>query len=293
MGKINTAMCSFLSNKGRFADLFNGALFQGRNIIKAEDLKAASEQYPVMDGKTLHRFRDIKMYLNSGEALRILALENQNLEPAERLSGITQNDRLTPVYTLCLYHGEEPWNGPHTLRDMMNFGNDCDNLSHFFADYPMRLFCINEYSDFSCFHTELRELFTALAYRKNKNQLYVSMTGNAAFRKLNSETVRVMSILLNAPVLWKERERYMNINQEEEEEYNMCQALQELFEDAKNAGFGQGIIEGISQGISQGVDLMSLLSQKLFTDNRLEDLKKAVFDPEFREQLLKEYKLKN
>lgn len=228
MGKINTAMCSFLSNKERFADLFNGAL-----------------------NHCLHN-------------------------PAEWLSGITKNDRLAPVYTLCLYHGEEPWDGPHSLRDMIHFGNNSDNLNHFFADYPMRLFCVNEHSVFSCFHAELQEVFTALAFRKSKKKLYTAMTENATFYRLSSETIKVISILLNTPRLWTERNKFMSVNQNDKEEYDMCQAMQELYEDWRN----------------EGIDLMSLLVQKLFTDNRVEDLKKAALNPEFRDNLLKEYSLK-
>ena len=178
MGKMNTAMCSFLSSTNRFADFFNGVLFQGREIIRASDLQAASEQYSETAGTHSQSFRDIKMYLGSGETLRILALENQNSvdytlpyrcmqydameygrqlkelkqyntsrkllrNSAEWLCGITKDDRLAPVYTLCLYHGEDPWDGPLTLKDMMRFDGDREKLQQYFTDYPMRLFCVN------------------------------------------------------------------------------------------------------------------------------------------------------
>lgn len=167
MGKMNTAMCDFLSTKRRFADLFNGVFFKGREVIRPDELQAASEQYAIVDDEISHRFRDIKMYLHTGEALRILAVENQNkidytlpyrcmhydaLEygkqlkelqeynkenqllhtSAEWLSGVTAKDRLAPVYTLCLYHGEESWDGPSSLKDMMDFGDDRDSMSSFF-----------------------------------------------------------------------------------------------------------------------------------------------------------------
>lgn len=147
MGKMNTAMCHFLSNRKRFADLFNGIFFRGEEMLRESDLQRVSEQYTTVGDGLQERCRDIKMYLNTGETLRILALENQNktdytlpyrcmqydsleygkqldelkqynkenhcLKTAEeRLSGVTKSDRLTPVYTVCLYHGEEPWGRP-------------------------------------------------------------------------------------------------------------------------------------------------------------------------------------
>ena len=242
MGKMNIAMCSFLSSTIRFADFFNGVLFQGNEVIRASDLQAASEQYSEPGSVNSEGFRDIKMYLHSGESLRILAVENQNSvdytlpyrcmqydtmeygkqikelkqfntsrkllrNSAEWLCGLTKDDRLAPVYTLCLYHGEDPWDGPLTLRDMMRFDDDRENLRHHFADYPLRLYCVNAQTDFNCFHTELREVFTALNCRKEKTKLFSTIHGNTAYQKLNRETIKVLSILLNTPKLWEERKK--------------------------------------------------------------------------------------
>lgn len=201
MGKINNVMRHYVSNKRRFADLFNGVFFHGKNVIRAEELTEASEQYTELEaedktemvtGERLERIRDIKMYLQSGECLRVLAVENQNFVDysmpfrcmeydsmeyrkqlenlrqknreksdfstvSERLCGLKSTDRLSPVYTLCFYHGEEEWTGPLSLKDMMNFDND-DGMGQFFSDYPMQLFYVNEDTDLSVFHTELREV---------------------------------------------------------------------------------------------------------------------------------------
>lgn len=39
----------------------------------------------------------------------------------ERLWRYRQEDRIAPVYTICLYHGQEKWDGPRRLKDMMDF----------------------------------------------------------------------------------------------------------------------------------------------------------------------------
>lgn len=69
---------------------------------------------------------------------------------------------------------------------------------------------------------------------------------------MDAETLKVMSIILNAPKLWSEREKYISKN-ENREEYNMCQAMRELLADAEATGRKQGISQGLSQGISQGI----------------------------------------
>ena len=227
-------------------------------------------------GKREHieRVRDIKMRLKSGETLTILAIENQNqvdysmpfrcmqydtmeygrqLEQlrkknqeqdnfeswAERCCKIKKNDRLAPVYTLCIYHGEEPWDGSRSLRDMMDFGEDADGMSNYFADYPMRLLCLNEEMDYSVFHTEIRKLFQIMPYRKNKKRLIQLLESSAEYRHMDIEIVETLAVILNDSRIWEDREKYMI--KDKQEEYDMCQAWKELLEDARNEGIQKGI----------------------------------------------------
>lgn len=39
--------------------------------------------------------------------------------PAEFLSGFTAEDHLTPVVTITVYWGSQPWDGPRSLHEMM------------------------------------------------------------------------------------------------------------------------------------------------------------------------------
>ena len=191
MGKYDRCMKAYLQDKRRFADLFNGSCFQGRQVIRAEDLEEASGNYVAAEerqqGKSLQKgteiFRDVKMRYRSGMILQVLAVENQSYidygmpvrcmgydaaeysrqlkerkqerrlltshkeesgkEPKttidEKLSGILRSDRLHPVYTICLYSGEEPWDGPRKLSDMMEFDPE-ESVRSLFKDYPLTLF---------------------------------------------------------------------------------------------------------------------------------------------------------
>ena len=83
MGKYDLCMKEYLQNKEHFADLFNGCCFQGKQVIRAEELQEASESYVEngdignIDTKS-PSFRDIKMQLGSGMILQVLAVENQS-----------------------------------------------------------------------------------------------------------------------------------------------------------------------------------------------------------------------
>lgn len=269
MGKYDTCMREFLQNKERFADFFNGCCFQGEQVIRAEELQDASEMYiienfppekPVAKGadaqghnsrqsrRKTQFFRDVKMYLCSGTALQILAVENQSYidysmpvrcmeydaaeyhrqlkakkrrwnlmnrrqkgssitsgavsaaTSHEKLSGILKTDRLQPVYTVCLYSGTDPWDGPRTLSDMMAFHPNDNYLRFLFRDYPLNLFCVNEHSGFDEFHTDLRQLFRAMNCRKDKQKL-TELMGDKLYSHLNEDTLDAIAVMTDNAAL--------------------------------------------------------------------------------------------
>lgn len=292
MGKYDTCMKEFLQNKDRFADLFNGYCFQGRQIIRAEDLREASENYVLTDkrlpGKTRQKdteiIRDVKMVLGSGMVLQVLAVENQSYvdyampvrcmgydaaeyrrqlkerkqerrllinsenrpkNPAvsmdETLSGILSSDRLHPVYTLCLYSGTEPWDGPRKLSDMMAFDPQNKNLQSLFEEYHLHLFCINEQHVFDAFRSALKPLFQAINCRNNKKKM-IELMKDETYSHLNEDTWDAIAIMTDNAAMLQKKDLYKTENQKEE--FNMCQALQELMQDERN----EGRIEGRNVG---------------------------------------------
>ena len=288
MGKISTSINHYLSDNRRFADLFNGICFQGRSVIHEGDLQEASQVYHEVMGETgkaegrKERIRDICKLLKTGEILRVLALENQELTDytmplrcmqydvmeygkqldalkkrnrqegclvttAERLCGLKREDRIVPVYTLCLYHGEEKWDGPRSLSDMMDFGDLNDGFRKLFKDYPMHLYCLNEAQDLQIFHTEVGMLFQALQYRKDRSGLKQLLQRDPGYRYLDADTVETMSVMLNLPSIWKNREKYMEKDDENREVYNMCQAVREWAEEERSIGRLEGKSEGADE----------------------------------------------
>ena len=140
---------------------------------------------------------------------------------SERFSGLRKDDKLLPVHVLWLYHGEKKWDGPRSLKDMMDFGSDTDGMSEIFQDYKPHLVCVNEIDDFDPFHTELRKLLEAISI-KHKAAGLKAIQNNENFRHVDEETLEAISVMINTPSLWKNRSAIRNT---EGSDYDMCTAV--------------------------------------------------------------------
>ena len=86
----------------------------------------------------------------------------------------------------------------------------------------------------------------------------------------------------------------MKIEKEDEEEkVNVCKAIQGIEERGRLAGLAEGRAAGRAVGQSEGIQIGAEREQKLtkalLRDNRIDDLRRALEDPDFRQKLLEEY----
>ena len=184
---------------------------------------------------------DIMEYGKQLDTLRKRNRQENNLQTAaEKICGLRKNDRIIPVYTICLYHGMESWDGPRTLGDMMDFGDGKDGFRTIFKEYPMHLYCLNEIQDMQVFHSEVGMLFEALQYRKDRAGLKQLIVRDARYQRIDADTLEIMSIMLELPSIWQEREKYMEKNDDDREEFNMCQAIREWAEEERSIGRMEG-----------------------------------------------------
>ena len=71
----------------------------------------------------------------------------------------------------------------------------------------------------------------------------------------------------------------------------MCKALDDLYNDGVNQGKRQGLELGKRRGLELGEDYFAELSEKLLADFRMEDLRKAIKNKEYRNRLYREYRI--
>lgn len=157
-----------------FADIFNNLVFGGKKVLEEASLiSLPTESFTRnMDGTLRQGNRDVRKadqengsyrlicgsenqqgidntmpqrimgyeYASYEEQIRKLMDENrQNKDPAY-IKRIHDGQKLAPVVTAVLYWGEEEWEKPRTLHDMLRFSPGQEKtIRPYVADYPMNL----------------------------------------------------------------------------------------------------------------------------------------------------------
>ena len=62
------------------------------------------------------------------------------------------------------------------------------------------------------------------------------------------------------------------MEEEEEEEYDMCQAIKEWIEDERKAGYEEGIKEGIKEGTEEVFKIIIRMNQKGYEIRQIAEL---------------------
>ena len=75
------------------------------------------------------------------------------------------------------------------------------------------------------------------------------------------------------------------------EEFDVKKYERSLREEGREEGIAVGLSKGESIGLNKGIDRMNQLTKYLLKAGRLDDLAKAVEDPEYRDKLFKEFGL--
>lgn len=330
MGKHNLAVNQMLERKDIFADLMNGTVFKGQQILQPEDLELISGQagifYEQENGtkKALERRGDIRMKAALGTYSIILANETQNkvhyampvrgllydaleytkqiqeiekqhkkngdnLQGAAFLSGITKEDRLSPVITTILYFGrEEDWDGCKSIYDMLDIDMEdktTDCLREYLPDYKINLIYVKNIENPEIFQTCLQHIFSMIKYNNDKHQLYQYVTDHKdEINQMDQVETTAAFILLGEQ---KRLARLLESKNNYEEEISMCKAIDDLIRD----GELKGKIAGEAHGTIKGRDKVNKLNQLLISHNRINDMIESCHNQQYQEQLFAEFNL--
>lgn len=223
-----------------------------RDLLKQVVIKSCGNTYIMLIGieaqADVHYAMPVKVMtydaLNYGaqvkEAARAHREAGDHGTGAEFLSGFHKNDRITPVITITVYLGAEPWDGPRKLSDM--FREPDGWLEALAPDYKIHLVVPQEIEDFGKFQTSLGEVLEIIKVSEDKEAMKKLLATNPQYRTMDNETVLAINtfIGLNIPV------------NEEGSETDMCKAFEDIKAEEREEGREEGRGGLISNMLSLG-----------------------------------------
>lgn len=308
MGKEDIKLKAYLEDARRYADLWNGSVFNGEQILKPEELQVVSPVLAKAYGENvLEKTRDlVMMQSGTGQYFAVYAVENQeNIDysmPArimlqealeynrqirkimrenrmkdeeyrtgqgssvfqnagERMYMVRKTDKLYPIVTLIIYWGEEEWDGPKSLWEMIAFGEDGTSfgkeLRRLIPEYSLHFLDLTKFEHFEYFKTELRPLLELYQKRNYKEKFIEYLKDYRNCMNMDDESWYLLSNLTHS----KDIRRLIREKQRREGNEGMCRALEEWKADCKAEGKIEGKIEGRIEGRieSKVEDIIELL----------------------------------
>ncbi|MBR5596680.1 MAG: Rpn family recombination-promoting nuclease/putative transposase [Lachnospiraceae bacterium] len=307
MGKKDLWQSDYFDDKERFADMINGILFDGKPLMKAEELEETDSKlvHPMKNDEVVNVIRD-KVYQWKGQCVSICVLENQSyidyrmvfrvmLEEAisyirqqkrafrrwkeehfrfsndEFLSQMKKDEKYIPVITLVLYLGKEKWDGAKTLYEMLEID---EKLKPYVNNYKLNLFDYHEHKDFSKFRTDNRVIFELLSNAADESKTEKILKRYLDDYLLDEEAVKAIFGMLDINL---DISKYKN-KTTKGVGYNMCKA----WDDHKERGRQEGMQEGLQKGLRAIVESLKKLSLDL------ENVYKVVIENDLYKDVTKE-----
>ncbi len=289
LGKKNVLFNNFLSAPARFADLCNFYFFSGRDVIREKDLFPADTKFWRTSRGAEKEFSGDQLKLwNPGNGAVLLGVEpeeniqyalpvkymnyeslqydknlkeiqrehrdNNDLSSEEYISGFSAADRLCPVLILGVYLGQERWQPPDGLKDILALSSLPEEIQNgvrdFSSDFRINFLDIHDLTSTDMFRSDLKEVFGFLSRREDKEALEAYIAKHESFRHLRKDTFEVIMAYSGGEDFDVHCEDYKT-----EEGYDMCLAFQQMRD--------EGIDIGEKRGRAEGFDCLNQLIQKL------------------------------
>ena len=160
------------------------------------------------------------------------------------LTGVPKHTKLKPVITVVCYFGTKPWDGPRSLHEL--FEIKTPKIKNLVPDYPIVILDPHTLSDaqLELLDTSLREVFTCIKASRDRKTLKEIVHSSPRFQHMDPDAVNLIKAALNLDI-------QTNSNQEE---INMCQAVEEWKQELLDEGYANGEKSGFEKGEKLGIE---------------------------------------
>ena len=256
-----------LSYNDVFADVINGTIFEGKEVVKSEELTDANPVTQFKDDKNTHReqIRDVaKLWEKKGVIFSFIGIENQTSLDRDMIlrvisyDGATYknqigNEHIYPVFTIVIYWGKNEWKVPTTLKERIECPTEIIDVV---SDYKFKLIDMARLSDeeIDRFRDDFKFIAGILSKKRDYRphnvdvkhpeevlDLLDAVLGDDRFKQMKREIVRIKT---------------------EGREVDMCEFLDELEK--------RGMEKGIEQGMEKGEEQATFRIAKNFKDSKVD-----------------------
>ena len=302
--KQDKILRGFFKVKAHFADIINAMLFDGKDIIHANELLLCDSDetiYFVYENRinVMERRRDILMHatvngipvyigleiqstINYSMPYRLLLYDTMTYHLQYKLIDKDHREHFRPtgVMSTVLYSGDRTWHQPHSLLDRILVPEPLKGLMN---TWKGNIHDIKEINVELLRNEKVKSLVSAVQtiYRWNKD------TSTIKELVLSKEVAIVVAVMTNS------KELVIRIEKEEREEVDMCQVLEEFKLESEMRGLERGLKQGKIQTIvNQLKSKFGFVSKELImkieesSDDKIDALTIKIIDARSEEELI-------
>ena len=188
-----------------------------------------------------HMIEDALSYLKEYNEIAKKNLDEKTTNTKDEfLSRFKKTDRLHPVITLCIYYGENEWDGATSLKEMLELPDYMESLV---PDYKLNLIQLRNSEGVLFKNRDVQTIFevSRLIYKKE----YGKITSIYKDQNLANE----LGIVIGAITGSQELINYA-ASEKEGGQFNMCTALDELIESGREEGKEKILTEIIRKNLA-------------------------------------------
>ena len=280
---------------GCFADICNYAFFQGKQIIKPEELVSRENDVSTLMGKELlpmetKRYRDIVRKASINGDYMIIGVEHQstldknmiirilNYDAQLYINQVESGKEVRPVGSFVFYTGDKEWTYPKSLKESLKIPPE---MKDYINDWKLPVLELQKIDSGMLKNQRLKEV-VEISQSMFKGD-YEKLRTN---RMISVESFKMAAIFTHTDI--KEEDL------PEGDEINMCKAMDQLFQRFENQGIEKGEAIGIEKTLKEQLKvklgtLSSPLEERLTTTSleKLNELTLNIFNINSEEDVLK------
>ena len=262
---------------GCFADICNYAFFQGKQIIKPEELVSRENDVSTLMGKELlpmetKRYRDIVRKASINGEYMIIGVEHQstldknmiirilNYDAQLYINQVESGKEVRPVGSFVFYTGDKEWTYPKSLKESLKVPPEMED---YINDWKLPVLELQNMDPQILKSKRLKEVVEI-----SQSMLEGDYEKLRTNRMISVENYKIAAILTHTDI--KEEDL------PEGDEINMCEAMDRLFQRFENQGIEKGKREEkqntLKEQLKVKLGTLSRPLEKQLTNTSLEKL---------------------